>query len=134
MRSIIALAFLVLSACSGGQDVAIADAGIAQFHAQFNAGKMAQIQEGASPEWRAAMPTPEALKFLLAVRQKLGPFQSGKQTGWNVNYSTNGTFIVVQYESKFEKGKAVETFTFRRSDDEAQLAGYNINSNVLVTG
>ena len=76
----------------------------------------------------------DSVKFLTGIRGKLGAFQSGEQNGWQVNYTTGGTVVVVQYKSKFQKGDAVETFTYRGGEKAPALVGYNINSNTLVTG
>ena len=134
MRFVIALLLLVISACSGGEDLDRAEKAIDRFHLQLNAGQIDQIYAGASSDWKDATPKKESDQFLSAVRDKLGAFQSGKQAGWTVNYGTNGTIVVVQYKSRFAKGDADETFTFRNTNKVSELVGYNVNSKVFVTG
>ena len=134
MRFVIGLFALLIAACSGGEDLARAEKAIDRFHQELNAGQIDRIQSEASSDWKNAAPTKESLQFLSAVRSKLGAFHSGKQAGWTVNYGTNGTMVVVQYNSRFAKGEAVETFTFRNSDKGSELVGYNVNSKVFVTG
>ena len=133
MRNLFAAFCLFLAACSGGEDVATAEKSIEIFHEQLNAGKFQEIHNQAGSEWKGAITGADAVKLFAAVRTKLGEFKSRKQSGWRVNYG-QGKTIVVQYESQFERGTAVETFTLKRSGEEAQMIGYNINSNALITG
>jgi hypothetical protein len=125
---------LLLVGCSGGDDLAATEKAVDEFHAALNAGDFARIHDDAAGEWKKVSSKPDSIQLFEAVRNKLGPFVSGKQVGWNVNYGTSGTIVVVQYDSKFQRGDARETFTYRRLGDDAQLVGYNINSRVLITG
>ena len=134
MRRLLIAAFIFLSACSGGKDLVSAEKEIDRFHADLNAGKDEQIHDRAGSDWKKTTTKPEAVQLFSAVRGKLGKFVSGKQEGWRVNYTTNGTIIVVQYNSKFDRADGVETFTFQKNGDAAQLVGYNINSKALITG
>jgi hypothetical protein len=134
MRRLVIAAFILLSACSSGEELASAEKEIVRFHTDLSAGKGEQIHDRASADWKQATAKPDAVQLFSGVRSKLGKFVSGKQEGWRVNYTTNGTIIIVQYNSKFEKAEGVETFTFKKNGDGAQLVGYNINSKALITG
>jgi hypothetical protein len=134
MRAFILAASLLLAGCSGGEDVANAEKDVASFHAQLNAADFGAIHEQASSEWKGATSRPDAIKLFSAIHRKLGAFKSGKQDGWHVNYGTGGKTIAVQYRSDFEKGAAVEVFTFKESGEKLQMVGYNINSPTLITG
>lgn len=134
MRWFIVAAMLVVAACTGGENLAAAEKEIGRFHANLNAGEFTRIHEGAGPQWKQTTSKTDAESIFRAIRTKLGPYEAGKQNGWRVNYGTGGTLVVVRYESHFQKGDAIETFTFRRSGDNAQLVGYNINSKTLITG
>jgi hypothetical protein len=125
---------LFLAGCTGGDDVAVTEQAIGRFHKELNAGAFVGIHQNASAEWKEASSEPASVELFNGVRRKLGKFVSGKQSGWKVNYGTAGTIVVLQYDSKFEKGDAQETFTYRRSGDRAELIGYNINSRALITG
>jgi hypothetical protein len=43
-----------------------------------------------------------------------------------------GTFLTAQYNTTFEKGLVLETFTWRRSGGTLKLSEYNIQSNLLL--
>jgi hypothetical protein len=134
MRCLIVAFALFLTACSGGEDLAVAERAVSQFHGDLNAGRFGQIHDQAGNEWKNATTKPDAVELFSAVRTKLGAFVSGTQEGWRVNHGTGGTSVVVQYRSRFRNGEGTETFTFRSNRDGAQLIGYNINSNALITG
>ena len=134
MRILLIALMMSLGACSGGKDLARSEQAIARFHEQLNSNQFDEIYKNASPEWKGASSQADSQKLFAAVRKKLGPFQSGKQVGWRANYGTGGSTVVVQYDSKYEKGAATEIFTYRPSDPTPVLIGYNINSPVLITG
>jgi hypothetical protein len=72
------------------------------------------------------------MKFLQFVRRKLGTVKSATQSGFKVNTFNGVTSVLLTYKTDFEKGSAVETFTFITSGDSATLQGYNVNSPVLI--
>ena len=135
MKHILSIAlFMLLAACSGTESVKIAEQGVGQFHAELNAGHYAQLYEKSASDMKAATKRDEFVAFLVGAHKKLGAFKSGKQVGWNDNYATGGHFVTLQYESQFERGLAQEQFVFRLKDDQSILVGYQINSNLFVTG
>jgi hypothetical protein len=106
---------------------------VKKFHAEFNDSKFKEIYAAASPTFQKATTEADFLKFVQAVRRKLGVYQSGTQNGWRTNATTMGTFVELVYNSQFEKGGGVERFIFVISDETATLHGWNINSQTLVT-
>ena len=76
----------------------------------------------------------EFVKFLGALHGKLGSFKSGKTTGWNVNVGTGGHMVTLTREAQFEKGPGTEQFVFRVQGERAVLAGYHVNSRLLIIG
>jgi hypothetical protein len=134
MRRIGLAAALLLASCSGGESVTTAESAIATFHVRLNAGQYEQIYAVSDPQFKKAVSEPEFEKLLGAVHGKLGAYRTGKNSGWRVNYNSSGNNVVVQFDSSFEKGKAVETFTYAGVGNAIKLLGYNINSNTLITG
>ena len=132
MRIFLIVSLLLLSACSGGEQTEQANAAIERFHADLNRGDFGQIYARTDPEWKQSSPEKASTQLFSGIRRKLGQFKSSKQIGWKVNYGTNGTLVVVQHESVFEKGPAQETFTYRITQGNPRLLGYNINSNALI--
>jgi hypothetical protein len=66
------------------------------------------------------------------VHRKLGDAGSGKLTNLNVSAQSGGTFITVQYDTKFARGPAVESFTWIKEGNSVKLYRYNIQSNLLA--
>ena len=134
MRRLLLASALILTSCSGGADLAAADREIARFHEELNSGQFDKIYSEASPEWKQASPEPDTVQLFVGIHKKLGAFVSGKQNSWRVNYGTDGSTILVLYDSQFEKGAGQETFTYRSTSKGVQLVGYNLNSRALITG
>ena len=128
----LALAGLV-AGCSLGADVPVAEKAVTAFHQQLDAGQFAESYKGASSEFRSATTEADWVKLAGAVHRKLGKFLSSTQLGWNDQSTTSGHFIALGYKSKFEHGDATEQFTYRIDGGKASLAGYNVNSNALIT-
>jgi len=133
MRTILIVAMLMMASCSGGKELAGAENAIIQFHRQLNSGEYRKIYLESDSGLKKVTPEANMIKLLDAVHRKLGAFQTGKQTGWQVNYSTSGTNTAVQFDSKFDRGSATETFTFVGDAQSPRLLSYNINSQALVT-
>jgi hypothetical protein len=130
---IAALLLVTVAGCGFAKSKQIAAKSVETFHQQFNETRFSAIYSGSTTNFKASAPEAEFLKFIQAVRRKLGAFQSGTETGWRTNNTTNGTFVVLTYNSQFERGKATETFTFVISRETATLQGYNVNSPELIT-
>jgi hypothetical protein len=134
MRRLLLASLILLPSCSGGEDLGAANREIGRFHAELNAGQFDRIFAESAPEWKQASPRADTIKLFTAIHNKMGAYVSGNQNSWRVNYGTGGTIILVLYDSKFQKGDGQETFTYRRSGDDVQLVGYNLNSPTLITG
>ena len=123
-----------LAGCSIGANTKAAEQGVASFHEAMNAGQHAVIYDGSSSEMKSAISRDEFIKLLNGLQGKLGKFKTGKTANWNVNSGTGGTFVTLNREAQFEKGPGTEEFVFRMDGERAVLAGYHVNSNLLVVG
>ncbi|MGI4733168.1 MAG: hypothetical protein ACRYFW_15690 [Janthinobacterium lividum] len=71
--------------------------------------------------------------ILAAVHRKLGLFRSGGVQGWNDTINTSGHFVTLNFAAHHERDPAaMEQFVYRIDGDRTALAGYNINSTVMV--
>jgi hypothetical protein len=128
------LAAIALVGCSAAADTKAAESGVANFHQAMDAGRYAAIYDSSAPEMKSSISRDEFVKFLTALHGKLGAFKSGKTTGWNVNVGTGGHMVTLTREAQFERGPGTEEFLFRVDNDRAVLAGYHVNSRLLITG
>ncbi len=114
----------------GGQ---ASDTAVAEFHRHLNAGQFDAIYDASNRAFQQSGDRQELLKFFAAIHTKLGNAGTANRKVINVNTTTSGTFVTVSYETAFEKGSAIETFTWRKSiTGELTLVGYNINSKALI--
>jgi hypothetical protein len=132
-RTLLAVATLtILSACGLTKGKEIATKSVETFRQQFSESKFAEIYSAATPAFKASVNEANFTKFIQAVQRKLGAYKSSTQSGWKVNSINGTTSVVLNYDSVFEQGSAVETFTFIISGDSAVLQGYNVNSPALI--
>lgn len=123
-----------LCSCTGTvADVTSARKAVVHFHQQLDQEKYADMYAEAAPELREATKQRDFLALMSAVHRKLGVVQDATQTQFNVNWTTSGTRVHLNYQTKFAAGNATETFTWKIGGDHPSLVGYNINSNALIT-
>ena len=131
MTAALAASSLLLS-CGIQQSVDDAAARVDLFHSELNAQRYDAIWAQTSPEFRRATSRDDLDKLLSAVHRKLGLERRSNQTSWNANTMTNGTFVTLQMDTTFEKGRAQEIFRFVRKGENLEMIGYNINSNDML--
>ena len=132
-RAIAASGYLaILSACGVQESVDDAKAMVSVFHADLDAERYEDIWKETAPQMRNVIKAKEFEKLLSAIHHKLGKVLVAKQADWRANATTQGTFVVLGMDSKFEKGQAQETFTYVRDGKDLKLVGYNINSPALI--
>jgi hypothetical protein len=120
-------------ACNFSKDMEAAESEVARFHTDLAAAKYDQIYSEASDDLKKATGQEEFVKLLRAVNTKLEPIRESNRTGFNMNLNTSGHFVTLAYDTKFEKGKGTEQFTYRVTGGKTLLAGYHILSNDLIT-
>jgi hypothetical protein len=134
--ALIALAVLCLAvvACKSiTEGKPAAEAAVKTFHLLLDQGRYADIYASSDPKMKAAATENDLTKLLNAVHTKLGNVRVSTLSNWRVgNYNLTSTATLVQ-ETEFEKGSATETFVFILDGKNAVLAGYNVNSNDLIT-
>ena len=126
------LAVLIFAGCNPMKSTAEAEKSAAEFHALFDAGEYEKIFDTAHADFKASQPKPETISFIQSVREKLGAVKSTKRTGWQANSLNMKTNAVLTYETEFENGKGIETFTYRIEGGDAILLGWHVNSNALI--
>ena len=120
------LAALPLASCHAGAEMDAAEAQVATFHKDYDAGRFGAIFAKSSHVLKDLTPQPQFLAFISATRRTLGPVKSTRQTGWHVNYDTGGSQVTLTYTTTFANGEGVETFVYDTADPP-RLLGYHIN-------
>ncbi len=97
----------------------------------INAGRYEKIYNDAAPEWRADASAEESKATLERLRDKLGkPGVRNQQTAREEQTGT-GHAIIVIYQTSFERGDGMETFTLVEHGGLWQLAKYYVSSTAL---
>jgi hypothetical protein len=106
-----------------------------RFHIVLSQGGFKEIYPQADPEFRQATSEAQANALFSAILTKLGRPVSSQQTSWRLNRTMAGTYLISVSRTEFAKqAEGTETFTWKQgSDGTYRLAGYNINSNELIT-
>jgi hypothetical protein len=106
----------------------MSDSGMAEMHSKVDSGDCAGVYRDASSGFRQSVSLEEWTTICEGVRSTMGRYSSAERGGINSSKNTSGSFVAVQYKSKFAEGDAEETFTWRREGQGYKLYGYNINS------
>lgn len=125
-------AIFMLSACGVEQNIEGAKEEINNFHYHYDAEEYGDIWEKSAPAMKKASNKKAFVEFLTGVRAALGEEKSSKQTGWNMQSTTDGSFVTITMQTEFERGSGVEVFTFKNVGDEPSLVGYNVNSDDMM--
>jgi|SRR5215472_8527143 len=127
------LAALLLVSCSSSEDLTIVRSGIAHFRELMTAEQFGQIYAEAANDLKNSATEKQLTDFLAAVNRKLGSAKDSKDNGWAINFRTSGTVVTLTLKTEFERGSGIETFVYRVAGKDAQLMGYHLNSNDLIT-
>jgi hypothetical protein len=131
----------LLAACAVDERRAIppeAQATIDSVTEDIAAGRDEKVYEEAAPEWRASVSADENKKILGQARTRLGRVNSRALHSGTVQErqaetgtGASGHTLVVNYQTTFERGTAMETFTLIEREGRWLLAGYSISSSAL---
>jgi hypothetical protein len=124
---------LLLAACSSAQDLTLAETEVGHFRQQMAAQQYAEIYAQASDDFKKTTAEEKLTRLLSAIDRRLGAVKSSDRTSWGVNFNTSGTTVTLKFKTTFERGTGDESFVYRIVGGKAVLAGYQINSEDLLT-
>ncbi|TME63808.1 MAG: DUF4019 domain-containing protein [Chloroflexi bacterium] len=130
------IAVVGAAACTGFAAKGEAETGVASFHGMLDAEQYADIYSGTDDLFKNATSETQFTEILKAVHRKLGVVVSTAQTSVysRDQAGTNaGSYISLTYKTEFAEGPATESFNWRVVDGKVHLAGYNIQSSLLIT-
>ena len=94
-----------------------------------------KIYNEAADLWKQELTLDETVTVFKTLREKLGKMENRSlHSAAEQNNSggpLKGNVFVVTYQTRFEKGEGMETFTLVQRDHEWQLARYFVNSTAL---
>ena len=129
---------LLLSSCAVDELRGVpagAQATVERVTEDIAAGRDAKVYEEAAEEWRATVPAEENARTLALVRERLGRVESRALHKGREQQSAaaplSGHTLELVYETRFERGSAMERFTLLERGGEWLLAGYTVTSDLL---
>ena len=128
----LAVFFICVAGCFAGESADVSINAVADFRVRYYEKAFVQMYRSAAPEFQKATTPEDWNRLMVVMSSRLGQVRSASDPAWQVSATTNGTFVRLQYETEFEKGKGTETFVWRVEEERAQLMGYNINSLALL--
>jgi hypothetical protein len=111
---------------------ALSNTAIREFHQHLNSGQYEQIYLTADQGFAQEDKHDELVRFLEAVHRRFGDARTENLINVNVNATTDGTFIVAQYNTTFAQGSATETFSWLKRWGTLKLHGYRIQPNGFI--
>jgi hypothetical protein len=131
-------AVALLSGCAMDErrDVpAAAQAAVERVTEDIAAGRDAKVYGEAAEEWRGAVTADENARILARVRERLGRVENrALHTGREQQSAAaplSGHTIELVYQTRFERGAAMEKFTLRERGGDWLLVAYSVNSDIL---
>ena len=90
-----------------------------------------KIHNEAAPEWRSAADLEKTVRVFSTVREKLGKVKSRQLHAASEETKSQEHSFVLTYQTKFERGEGMETFTLVERNRQWLLAKYFVNSIAL---
>ncbi|HKR00174.1 MAG TPA: DUF4019 domain-containing protein [Pyrinomonadaceae bacterium] len=94
-------------------------------------GRYEEIYAEAAEEWRQASTPEESSAIFKRLKEKLGAVKSRSFHSATEQDGSNGHSFTIVYETSFERGEGMETFTVVERDRRWLLARYFVNSDAL---
>jgi hypothetical protein len=112
-----------------------AQAAVERVTEEIAEGRDAEVYAEAAEEWRAAVSADENSKILARGRERLGRVESrALHTGreqQSADPPLSGHALELVYQTRFERGSAMEKFTLLERGGQWLLAGYTVSSDLL---
>jgi len=121
---------IVLCGCSSQKDFQEAERATDEFHLQLARGNYGGIYDASGPAIRDTASRDQFISMMQGLNQKLGVCGTADRKGFNVNYTTGGTFVAMVYSRKCANTSLEERFDWRIEGGRASLHGYHFKSGV----
>ena len=130
--AIVIVTLLGGNACDTDKTKKTAEKTVGSFHLLFNEGRYKEMYQRADQSYKDALTETASVELFAMLRKKLGNVEQAKLIGWDINSSTLGTTVRLQYKTDFTNGNATEQFIFLVSNGDTRLTNYDIKSPLLI--
>ena len=97
----------------------------------IDAGRYEKLYNEAAPEWRVDASLEDSKATFQRLRDKLGKAGVRNQQTAREEQTGAGHTVIIIYQTSFERGDAMETFTLVERGGKWQLAKYFVSSTAL---
>ena len=133
------LALLILSACDQGARrsgiPAKVESVVGTVSEQIAQEQYEKVYNDSSELWKKDATQEQSTEILKTLHTKLGKAESrvvhSATEQQNSSGQTKGHVFIITYQSKFERGEAMETYTLIEENGKWKLARYLVNSTAL---
>jgi hypothetical protein len=119
---------VLLCGCSAQKNFQEAERASDEFHMQVARKNYGGIYDASGSAIRETASRDQFVSMLQGLDHKLGVCGAPDRTGFNVNYNTAGTFVVMVYSRKCANNFLEERFDWRIEDGKASLHGYHFKT------
>jgi len=117
-----------LTSCGPKDDIAKSEAEAKRFHKHWNLWEFADVYNEAHAGFRSIQPASRMIATLENSRKTLGECKSAKRRSSDVTYEHVEKQITLKYDSAYEHGSKVETFSYLMSSGQPLLVNYYLLS------
>ncbi len=111
------------------------DALITSVTADIAAERYEKIYNEAADLWKQELDRDETVAVFKTLKAKLGKMENRTLHSATEQHNSGGPLkgnvFILSYQTRFEKGEGMETFTVVQRDNQWQLARYFVNSTAL---
>jgi hypothetical protein len=129
---ILFIVVIPLAAMSCARAREAAEGASREFRTRVTTGAYTEIVRAATPEFQHATTEPDFARAMEEVKQRLGSWQSAEAPTGKVLVGVGGQTVTLVYNSRFERGSAIEEFVWRVQRGRPALAGYHVKSRAVV--
>src|SRR5689334_10402499 len=119
---------VILTGCGPKDDIGKAEAGVKRFHQHWNQWEFTDVYNEAHAGFRNIQPASKMVATLENSRKALGEVKSSKRRTSDVSYEHVEKQINLKYDTAFEHGARVETFSYLMTSGEPLLLNYYLLS------
>jgi hypothetical protein len=121
-------ALTILTSCGPKDDTARAEGEVKRFHQHWNRWEFADVYNEAHSGFRNIQPASKMIATLENSRKTLGELKSTKKRSSAVTYEHVEKQINLKYDSAYEHGSKVETFSYLMTSGQPLLLNYYLLS------
>ena len=122
-------AALLRSACHFRGQNAAAEERVSLFHQLYDREEFERLSGLTAPEFQQATSPAAFASLMKSLREQLGEVERSERRDWTVNYFPEAR-LTLTYVTEFDRGTAMETFTFDY-DEPPRLINYNASVSAV---